>query len=88
MTGLLHLHGIYPKSHQGIRVKFSELFIKTDLFPPTVSNYLQNAFALRQEADYDLDANITTEEAERVLTDAETFIVLIRQYLDRYKTEK
>ena len=71
-----------PKSHQGIKTKFSELFIKTGLFPMTVSDYLQNAFALRQEADYDLDANITADEAALVLGNAEALISLTRQYLD------
>jgi uncharacterized protein (UPF0332 family) len=62
MTGLLYLHDIHTKSHQGIRTKFSELFIKSGLFPLEVSYYLQNAFALRQEADYDLDADVTKED--------------------------
>lgn len=67
MVALLLTKQVSTKSHQGIRAKFSELFIKTGIFPEVMWTYIKRAFELRQEADYDLDANISHEEVKRLL---------------------
>lgn len=87
MTGLLSLKDVHTKSHQGTKTKFSELYIKTGIFPLIVSDYLQSAFALRQEADYDMDATVGSEEVMLLLENAETFISLTKRYLDEVRVE-
>jgi uncharacterized protein (UPF0332 family) len=67
MVALLLTKKVSAKTHQGIRAKFSELFIKTGIFPEGMAIHIKNAFDLRQEADYDLDANISLEEVKKLL---------------------
>jgi hypothetical protein len=80
MTALLYTKEVYSKTHQGIRVKFSELFIKTGIFPLEVSDSLALLFDTRQEADYDLDADITVEEASNLIEKAREFVHLTKKY--------
>ncbi len=80
MVSLLYTKEVYPKTHQGIRAKFSELFIKPGIFPLTLSDSLTLLFDSRQEADYDLDADITLEEALNLVNKAKEFTKLTEKY--------
>lgn len=81
MSALLYTKDITAKSHQGIRAKFSEIFIKkSEIFPTHISSIIASLFDYRQEADYDLDADISTEEATNILNDAQSFYQLCRDY--------
>ena len=82
MTALLATQGVYAKTHQGIRAKFSELFIKSSLFPNNIAKYIGNAFDLRQEADYYLDTNITEDEAKILVENAREFYNLTKNHLE------
>lgn len=81
MTALLYTLNVYAKTHQGVRAKFSELFIKTGLFPIEISQYVTRIFRYRQEADYDLEAEITEEEARDLVDKAKQFYQLTKLYL-------
>jgi uncharacterized protein (UPF0332 family) len=80
MTALLYTQDVYAKTHQGTRSKFTELFIKTGVFPLAISNSIALLFDARQEADYDLDADITVEEAGNLIEKAKEFIQLTKKY--------
>lgn len=82
MAALLYTKDIYPKTHQGVRAKFSELFIKTGLFPFHAAEIASILFDYRQEADYDLDANITTEEALNLIESAREFLMLTEKHFE------
>ena len=81
MTALLYSEGVYAKTHQGARAKFGELFIKTGILPSEMANHARNAYDLRQEADYDLDAQISEEEAKILLQNAHDFYRMSSEYL-------
>jgi uncharacterized protein (UPF0332 family) len=83
MTALLYTENVYAKTHQGIRAKFSEHFIKPGVFPVTTSEIISLLFDYRQEADYDLDADITPEEASDLVEKAREFLQLTRQYFEK-----
>ncbi|HLA59335.1 MAG TPA: HEPN domain-containing protein [Puia sp.] len=83
MISLLYTQNVYAKTHQGARAKFSELFIKTSIFPIEMSDSIALLFDSRQEADYDLDENITKEEAASLITKAEDIYQLINAYFQR-----
>jgi uncharacterized protein (UPF0332 family) len=70
IIGLLYSQKIYTKTHQGAKAKFTELFIKTNILPLDLSDSISLLFDYRQEADYDLDAAITKEEAEMLIAKA------------------
>jgi uncharacterized protein (UPF0332 family) len=48
MVALLLTKQVSAKTHQGIRAKFNELFIKTGIFPEVMATHIKNAFELRQ----------------------------------------
>lgn len=81
MAALLFTQGIYAKTHQGVRAKFSELFVKTAIFPDFIANYIKTAFDLRQEADYDFDADIPIEVATKVVDNSKEFFQHALTYL-------
>jgi uncharacterized protein (UPF0332 family) len=87
MTALLYTQNIYSKTHQGTRAKFSELFIKTSIFPIEISDSIALLFDYRQEADYDLDEDITYEEAENLINKASEIYQLINSYFQGLSKE-
>ena len=80
MTAMLYTKNIYAKTHQGIRAKFSEVFIKTGIFPIETSDIIAMLFDYRQQADYDLDDDITGEEAAVIIQKATEFFKICLQY--------
>ena len=70
LIALLYTQKVYSKTHQGTKAKFSELFIKTGILPVETSDMISLLFDYRQEADYDLDAEITKEEAAMLIDKA------------------
>jgi uncharacterized protein (UPF0332 family) len=70
LIGLLYSQKVYTKTHQGAKAKFTELFIKTKILPLEISDSISLLFDYRQEADYDLDAANTKEEAEMLIARA------------------
>lgn len=84
MTAVLYTKNIYAKTHQGIRAKFSEHFIKTGIFAKETSDTIAMLFDYRQQADYDLDADITSEEASNIITKATDFYNLCHKYLHHH----
>ncbi len=83
MIALLYTQNIYAKTHQGARAKFSELFIKTSIFPIETSDSIAMLFDYRQEADYDLDEDITNEEAANLIRKADDFYQLVKAYFQK-----
>lgn len=80
MIALLYTRNVYAKTHQGARAKFSELFIKSSIFPIEYSDSIAMLFDYRQEADYDLDEDITHEEAANLIKKASEFYRLVNTY--------
>ena len=69
------------KNPPGAHAKFSELFVKTGIFPIEISNDISVIFDFRQEADYDLDTDISHEEAKDLIKRASSFYQLTKAYL-------
>lgn len=82
MTALLYTKEVVAKIHQGVQSKFNELFIKTGLIEMYVGKYVQQAFTLRQNADYDLNASIESAQIKDMLDNAIDFYQHTKQYLE------
>ena len=82
MTALLLSKGVLPKTHKGIRTKFSELFIKSGILPDYITDYTKTAFDLRQKADYDFEADVPLETATDVIGNTKEFYQLSLNYLE------
>lgn len=85
MVALLLTKDVYAKTHQGLRGKFSELFIKTAIFPDIIATHIKTAFDLRQEADYDFDADIPIDVATNVVNNTKEFYQHALGYLNNLK---
>ncbi len=84
MVAMLYTKDVYAKTHQGLRAKFTELFIKeSSAFPSEASDIITMLFNYRQEADYDLDADITIDEARLILGKATEFYNLTVVFLQK-----
>jgi uncharacterized protein (UPF0332 family) len=84
LIALLYTQKVYLKTHQGAKAKFSELFIKTEFFPVEVSDSISLLFDSRQEADYDLDAEITKDDAEMLVSKANEIYYLCNGYFQNF----
>jgi uncharacterized protein (UPF0332 family) len=81
ICALLLTENIITKKHEGARVKFHELFVKTKRFSLEAGRMLERSFESRQSADYDMDTEITDEQAHQLLNDAREFYSLTVAYL-------
>lgn len=79
--GLLAEMSLQPKTHQGVYVKFNELFVKNGTFSTLQRDNFRAVFELRQSGDYDLDFEPTTENATFALESAAEFLKATKQYL-------
>lgn len=71
----------FSKTHHGAQVKFNELFIKTELLPMEFGKMLSDAFEKRQFGDYDVDAEISENDALQLLENACMFLDKIKKNL-------
>jgi uncharacterized protein (UPF0332 family) len=81
MNALLYTKNVYAKTHQGTKAKFRELFIKEGILEPVFSTYVEKAFNARQQADYDMDADINKEEAYTIIENAKALYAATNSYL-------
>lgn len=84
LIALLYTRDVYAKTHQGTKAKFAELFIKTGILPLELSDAITLLFDYRQEADYDLDAEISMDEAQMLIDKAADIYSLCRSYFDHH----
>jgi uncharacterized protein (UPF0332 family) len=80
LRALLTAKGVFAKTHQGVHAKFNELFVLTREFDPQYGQYQNYVFDLRQRADYDLNAEILREDAERSIDKAGVFLAAVHRY--------
>jgi len=80
IQALLLIEGIDTKTHVGAHNKFREIFIKTHRLDSSLSQFLRRSFDKRQFGDYDYD-DVSKDQAEESLTDAEQFTSAVIQYL-------
>ncbi len=83
IVALLYTQNVYAKTHQGTRAKFTELFIKTSVFPIELSDSIALIFDYRQQADYNLDEDITPDEAANLINKAVEFYQLVMAHLPK-----
>lgn len=75
-------HGVQRSRHSGVQSAFGEYLVKPAIIEPEFSRIFRDARNAREAQDYDLDAEpLTPKTAERIIDDAERFIVRIERYL-------
>ena len=82
MRSVLAFDGIDMKHHSGIISEFRRLYIKTGILDKSLSPIISVLFNTRQDSDYDDFFVISKAEVAEQITNADTFLSAIGQYLD------
>lgn len=82
---LLLSKDIYTKTHSGAKSKFHELFLKTKLLPSELGKMLQDAFDIRQDADYEFEFEISESTARQTFEDASLFLKTVKEFFKKMK---
>jgi uncharacterized protein (UPF0332 family) len=69
--------------HGGVHGAFGEHYVKTGLFDPKFHRWLLNAFDTRIEGDYGAEVIVVTDDAEKLIHQAQEFLEVSRDYLKR-----
>lgn len=83
VQALLVEQNIYTKTHQGAHTKFNEIFIKNRIFEIKMTEKLKIVFDMRQMGDYDLDSELTIEDAKLAVEYARIFYETVKNYLEQ-----
>ena len=78
---ILALDGEDRKRHSGVISYFQKHYIKTQIFEKRYSYILQNAFEIRQEADYEDFYVLSKEDVFQQISNAEEFLKGIAGYI-------
>lgn len=75
--------------HKGVISAFGKEFVKSGVFPEQMHTYLTEAFKYRQKGDYGPVGAIDTDDAKKLIEQAEEFIDEIEEYLKKegYQTQ-
>jgi hypothetical protein len=72
---------IITSKHSGAIAVFNREFVKNKIFDKEFSRWLQEAFDLRQRADYREMFTVTAERAKSILDNARFFVKEIKEKL-------
>ncbi|MCU0469448.1 MAG: HEPN domain-containing protein [Arcicella sp.] len=81
---LLFKRDIFVKSHNGVKTKFSELFIKTGVVPEKYGRNPSELMNDRQDADYDLESDFTKEEVQEMIDWTEEFLGFVKDNIEKF----
>lgn len=81
VQALLTRKKLVASKHSGAIAIFNRIFVKKNIFNREFSRWLQEAFDLRQRADYREMFTVTSERAKAVLENARSFVEEIKKKL-------
>ena len=87
-TALLYHKDLAFKKHSAVIAGFGEHFAAPGLLDRRYHAALRKAFDLRQRADYELAARLSSDEAEEQLAIAREFVQAAREYLQVHSDEQ
>ena len=76
---LLALKGVYPQTHRGVVAQFGLQFVKNGFIKELYGRTFRIAKELRETADYDVDIDITQQDAKKEVKKAEKFLTTIKK---------
>ena len=74
--------GLTFSSHSAVISAFGREFARTKRLPVEYHRYLINAQEKRTEADYNLNPNITIEQAQKIINEAEEMLDFAHNNID------
>lgn len=83
VLALLIFEPYASSKHTGVLAYFNKRFVKGGIFSENMGRSLNRAFELRQRGDYREYFELTRDQVEPLLAEAEQFIHSVRAYLDK-----
>jgi uncharacterized protein (UPF0332 family) len=83
VQALLFSQNSFAKTHSGAQSKFFELYIKTKVFDLDLGKKLKQSYEKRQAVDYELDTEVSQNDAQGMPKDARLFLDAIKKYLQQ-----
>lgn len=80
---LLNEKGQRFRKHRGVHGAFAEHFVKTGLLDGKYHRWFLEAFSKRITGDYGIDADLTTEDASLLMTQAREFLNAAKIFLEK-----
>jgi uncharacterized protein (UPF0332 family) len=80
-TAVLLTRDIDRSKHSGVQAAFGHYFIKPGIIEPEYGKIYSLLRSAREESDYSDYGQFTQERAEKMLADAERFVVRMERYL-------
>ena len=79
---LIACRALHPKGHKGLILQFGLEFIKKGFIEETYRRALSHAKERRETIDYNIEAEMTPEEAGIIIDDSERFLERVQKALD------
>ena len=70
-----------PRKHSGAISLFDSEFVRKGIFPKELSAHLHQAFAVRQNSDYQAIEEISLADTDTLIRNAQRFIEAVEAYL-------
>lgn len=82
IRALLALEGIDFKKHSGVISHFRKNYINTKIFGIEYSDFIKNAFDIRNDSDYEDFFVIAKQDVEKQIVNAKKFVTVIENYIN------
>jgi len=82
MRAVLALDRFDSKKHSGIISAFRKDYIKTNIFPTTFSDIIEDAFVVRNESDYEDFYIVSKGKVTAQVENAKFFLEAVEKYID------
>jgi uncharacterized protein (UPF0332 family) len=83
VLALLQMMEKVPRKHSGAIALFDGEFVRKGIFPRELSGFLHQAFASRQDSDYQTIEPISFEQTDELIRNASDFVQTVEAYLKR-----
>lgn len=84
IRAVLALERVDFKRHKDVLAHFNQYYIKTEIFPRTISRKISEASKIREDSDYDDEFMPTDEETKLQIDTARELIQLVEKYLKEH----
>jgi len=81
LRAVLATEGVDFKKHSGVISYFQKQYIKTGMFENEISDYVRDAFAVRNDSEYQDFYSVSKEDAEAQIKNAAIVLETVKKFL-------
>ena len=87
VDALLTLDHIQAKTHEGLKTKFFQMYIKNGSIDLEYSKLYSRLFDWRQESDYAVFTSFTEEDVRPLLNETEYFLIILKDLIHKKRND-